>query len=92
VKESLFLFKTKQKAYLYFTNWRHISGIVNKVYREMIVYEIPPLAGAGIGQFSYKNEHKFHKKHAFLRTKGHKILCYSVWKYDWIDFIMVLQF
>jgi len=32
VKGSLFLFKTKQKASLYFTNWRQISGIINKVY------------------------------------------------------------
>jgi len=32
VSGSLFLFKTKQKASLYFTNWRHISGIINKVY------------------------------------------------------------
>jgi len=33
VNGSLFLFKTKQKASLYFTNWRHISGIINKVYK-----------------------------------------------------------
>jgi len=32
VSGSLFLFKTKQKASLYFTYWRHISGIINKVY------------------------------------------------------------
>jgi len=32
VNGSLFLFKTKQKASLYFTNWRHISAIINKVY------------------------------------------------------------
>jgi len=36
VKGSLFLFQTKQKASLYFTNWRHISGIINKVYRHSI--------------------------------------------------------
>jgi len=32
VKGSFFLFKTKQKPSLYFTNWCHISGIINKVY------------------------------------------------------------
>jgi len=35
VNGSLFLFKTKQKASLYFTNWRHLSGIINKVYSDL---------------------------------------------------------
>jgi len=37
VNGSLFLFKTKQKASLYFTNWRHISAIINKVYMPFLL-------------------------------------------------------
>jgi len=40
VNGSLFLFKTKQKASLYFTNWHHISGIINKVYNYLILITI----------------------------------------------------
>jgi len=40
----LFLFKTKPKASLYFTNWRHISGIINKVYTPVLYKAISELS------------------------------------------------